>query len=334
VIRFIRLGFVPMVRGNVGLAAAIAAISLATGVADGFTPSPATQVDTTQCGVGYPLAPGHRFTLVFRVQVPYDVERLAAIHSRNPQRLPVEERDVFMVRARGEHADEAPLMVSRLKDPTLLSGQEFRCNRISALTGDRADQAIPQEYAGNLADDARVWSVGPDWERFVYQLGYPDTPGDDAIDPEPEWSSDFDTNVERLGVLAQDIHNHGKLIGPAIAGPLGRWDYGQLALQAGLDHQLVQTQQACVTGTDAFTARARRLIQQYRDARLRISNLAMEVSFSEDPAATSIPGDVTPQQAADCVSAAYAAGARGFLLWAQPAILPKFFAALPDSIRG
>jgi hypothetical protein len=226
-------------------------------------------------------------------------------------------------------------MLDHLTDPAMLSGELFHCNRVISLTGARTAPGISTEYFKRLAGDPRVWGVAPDWERPMYRLAYPDSPGPDAVDPEPEWTHDFATTAGRLAQRASRIRASGRRAGAVVTGAHARnaWDFGGLAKRTGLNYEVVQIQGDCVAGPNAFGAHARQLVHEYRAAGLPASNLAVEVSFSANPAATGWPADVTPQRAARCTRAAYAAGARSVLLWAQPDLLDEYFAALPDWIR-
>jgi hypothetical protein len=267
-------------------------------------------------------------TFVYRVQQPFDIELFARIRAHRRRDLPAADRDVFLVRARGEKADRAGEMISRLKDESLLSGELFHCNRIATLTGVRTDGEIPDEDVYNVAEDPRLWGIFPDWERPLWQYSYPVA---------PSWSDDFDTNVRRIRVRAQGIGSRDRQPGVVITGWRYRgpnaWHYGRLAKRAGLRGQIIQTQSECQMSPDQFALRASRLLDQYRRAGVGRSKLAMQVSFAKDPESTSLPHDVTPQRAASCTEAAYAAGVRSFLLWAYPPYLEEYFAALPDYIR-
>jgi hypothetical protein len=321
-------------------AAAVAALALTAASAQGdiWQPEPARGVGP-QGPCPQPaarLAPNRDFTFVYRLQRAWDVELMANEAADHPAQLPIADRDLFMVRARGDSADWSTEMLDHLGDPAMLSGELFRCNRVVSLTGARAAPGIAGERFDRLAGDPRVWGVAPDWERPMFRLAYPDTPGQDAADPEPEWTHDFGANVGRLGQRAGGIHGTGKRAGAVVTGAHARnaWDFGRLAKLSGLDYQVVQIQGDCLRSPQAFGDRAHRLLHEYRAAGLRTSSLAIEVSFSSNPGATAWPADVTPQRAARCTRAAYAAGARGVLLWAQPDVLDEYFAALPDSIRA
>jgi hypothetical protein len=277
---------------------------------------------------GAKLGGANRATFVYRAQQPYDVELFARIKAHRPSDLPSRDRDLFMVRARGDEADRAGPVTNHLRDTSWLSGQLFQCNRIIALTGVRTDGTIPNEDVYNQAGNSRVWGIFPDWERPLWHLSYPDG---------PEWSDDFGTNVRRISSRAEGIRAREKRSGVVITGWRYRgpnaWQYGRLAKRAGLDGQVIQTQGECQMSPDRFRHRAARLLEQYRNAGVGKAKLAMQVSFAEDPASTPLPHDVSPARAARCTRAAYAAGVRTFLLWAYPRSVDGYFAALPDYIR-
>ncbi len=323
-----------------GAAILAAGVTLAAPGAAGaaiWQPQPARGVGPLgSCPAAPPrLAPNRNFTLIYRVQRSWDVELLANERADQPQSVPIADRDLFMVRARGDSAASGAEMLDHLTDPALLSGELFRCNRIVSLTGARTDPGIANEQFARLADDSRVWGVAPDWERPMFRLAYPDSAGSDSADPEPEWTHDFATNVARLGERSAGIRQAGRRSGAVVTGAHARnaWDFGRLARGAGLGFETVQIQGDCLSGAAAFGSRTRHLVHEFRAAGLAASNLAVEVSFSSDPGATAWPADVTPQRAARCTRAAYDAGARAVLLWSQPDLLPSYFATLPDRIR-
>jgi hypothetical protein len=280
-------------------------------------------------------APGARLglarraaTFVFRVQQPFDVELLGRIRAHRRRDLPTKNRDVFLVRARGKGAGEASEMISRLRNTSLLSGEQFVCNRIATLTGVRTDGAIPREDLYNQAGSPRVWGVFPDWERRLWHLSYPST---------PQWSSRFFVNLRRIRSRAEGIRSRGKHAGVVITGWRYQgphpWKYGRLAKRARLAGGIIQTQGECQMSPSRFAHRARRLLTQYRNAGVSRAKLAMQVSFAARPGSTPLPHDVTPNRAARCTRAAWAAGVRTFLLWAYPRSLGAYFASLPDWIR-
>jgi hypothetical protein len=274
------------------------------------------------------LGVAKRATFVYRVQQPYDVELYGRIRAHNRRQLPIKDRDVFMVRARGKGAGEAREMISRLRNTSLLSGELYHCNRIVTLTGVRTDGAIPREDLYNQAGNSRVWGVMPDWERRLWHLSYPTS---------PQWSDRFVTNLRRIKWRSQGVRARGKHTGVVITGWRYRgpraWKYGRLANRAHLDGEIVQTQGECQGSVSRFRHRAHVLLGQFRRAGVGRSRLSMQVSFAKNAGGTSLPHDVSPQRAAACTRAAYAAGVRTFLLWAYPPYLPAYFAALPDYIR-
>jgi hypothetical protein len=274
------------------------------------------------------LNPGGALTFLYRLQIPFDAERFGMLRANNPGAYPVRSNDVFLVRARTHLYGLAPTIFKGLTDAARLSGEQFRCNRITAWTGSRATRGLAREYAYNSAGDPRVWGVSPDWERPFFRLAYPDG--------SPRWRHHFGTNVRRLRELARGIHRRGRSAGAVVTGAhagIKPWDWGLLAKKARLDWQIVQIQPSCVNAVRLFKNRARNLVGEYRRAGIPLTRLGVEVSFSENPGATRWKGDVSAGRAASCVRAAYRVGVRGFLLWAQPTSLDEFFVALPDSLR-
>ncbi len=271
---------------------------------------------------------GH-FTAIYRVQRPYDVEQMGVKAAGTPARFPVKDRDLVLVRARGDQANWADDMVSRLKDLSLLSGEMFDCNRVISMTGVRPDEAVPQENAYRLAGDSRVWAVVPDWERLMWGYAY----GRSA----PYWSGDYNTNVRRIRTRVNAIDSYGKRSGVVVTGWRHRgpnaWNYGGLHKRSGIDMQIIQLQEECQFSPSRVADRVRRIKHQYRVAGVPVSKLAIEVSFSKNPGSTPLPHDVVPGRAASCVRAGYANGIKTWLLWAGPSDLDEFYGALPDYIR-
>ncbi len=303
------------------------------GASKSFVPLPARGVgESGPCPHGPSrLVPSQASTFVYRIQHPWDLERLARLRAKRPLDFPLQRRDVFLVRARAVRLSEARRMVAALRDRSLASGELFRCNRILAMTGVHQGAGAPRENALNLIHNPAVWSVSPDWEQLMFDHAYPSASGGSGG---PAWSSDFATNVARLRPVVRRIRQAGKLPGAIVTGWQSHWDHGALARDAGLHHQVVQTQQDCVAGAGAFGGRARDLLRQYRGAGQPAANLAMQVSFNSHPGKTGWEYDVTPRQAASCTTAAYDAGVRGFLLWGPPDALDDYFRVLPHRVRG
>lgn len=283
------------------------------------------------------LAPGRQLTFVYRVQRPFDVELLGEMRAARPGKLPIRTRDVFMVSAHHTSAAWASEMVARLRNRRILSGELFRCNRISTLNGVGTDGRVAREDDYRLGGNSRVWSLAPNWERPVFNRAYPDSAGSDNVDSEPEWSPHYERNVDRIKPRVQHIHGLGKKAGAVITGWRNRgaaWRYARLAKRTGLAFQIVELQEECLKGPDNFARRARTLMGMYRNAGVPTSTLGAEISFSTHPGTTSLHNDVTPERAARCTAAAYRARMRGFFLFAHPRGLRAYFAALPARIRS
>lgn len=278
---------------------------------------------------GSALNPGGRFTAIYRVQRPYDVELLGRKAADTPAQFPLKDRDLTMVRARGDQAHWADDMVSRLTDLSLLSGEMFNCNRILSMTGVRPDDAVPQENAYRLAGNSRVWAVVPDWEKLMWDFAY----GRSA----PYWSGDYTTNVNRVRHRVSTIDQYGKHSGVVMTGWRHRgpnaWNYGGFHKRTGIDLNIVQLQEECQISNSRLLQRISRLKRQYRMAGVPLSRLSVEVSFSNSPRSTPLPHDVVPSRAANCVRVGYAAGIKTWLLWNHPSDLDEFYGALPDYIR-
>jgi hypothetical protein len=275
------------------------------------------------------LSPGGKFSAIYRVQRPYDVEQLGVKAADTPAQFPLKDRDLVMVRARGNNAQWADDMVSRLSDLSLLSGEMFDCNRIISMTGVRADGSVPKEYAYKLANDQRVWGVVPDWERLTWHFAYGSST--------PYWSGDYNKNISRISQRVDAIDSYRKKSGVVVTGWRHRgpnaWNYGGLQKRSGIDLQIIQLQEECQYSPSRVADRITRIKHQYRMAGVPLSKLAIEVSFAKNPGSTALPHDVVPSRAASCVRAGYAKGIHAWLLWAGPSDLDEFYAALPDYIR-
>jgi hypothetical protein len=267
---------------------------------------------------------------MYRVQRPFDAELLGEMRANSPNRLPIRSQDMFAIQSRGSAGAYASEMAWRLSNPSILSGELFRCNRNTALTGVGASSnAVARESAFKLLDDSRVQSTLLDWEQPMWRYAYGSSPA---------WSKLMGTNAKRIKSRTSTIHSNGKLAGAVITAWRNRgpraWDYGVLARRAGLDYSILQTQEDCKIGLDRFATRAHRLLHMYRAAGVPTSSLGMEIAFSENPGSTAPKNDVTPQRAAACTRVAYNEGVKGFFLWAHPRGLTGYFAALPPSIRS
>ncbi len=278
---------------------------------------------------------GSGTTFVYRIQHPWDVERLARQRAMWPDKLPLAMRDLFLVRARSYGAQRVDRMLDGLRDPAVLSGELFGCNRLIVMTGVHTGSGNPDEWMYSHATDPRVWSVAPDWERNIFHDSWPDTPGPDSKDPEPEWTGNPTTNAVRIRHAAAVIRRRGKPPGVVLTAWRGSWNYADVARRSRTEYQLLQTQSVCRKwGPSHFGRRARDLLRQYHKGGMPTATVALQISFSRHPNATPFLNDTVPGRAAACTTAAYGAGVRSFLLWGSPDDLDEYFAALPDRVRG
>jgi hypothetical protein len=249
----------------------------------------------------------------------------------------------------------------------------FPCNRIVALNGLSLDPTQPG-YAFTLLGDPNTFSLMTDFEQMDWngtaftQPGRPPWSSDfaTALPRIKAWDFTMSSTAaanplgvgQRTGLVPQDN---------------GSWNFGQIAqdlnkknarLGVKLGPMAVQTQDTCADlGSAGFGARAKALRLQYtfkfvtkkvkkrvhgkikkvtrtirmplkKQAKPRLDNLAMEISFNSSPQASASQAilSTSAAQAAACVPAAMNQGINAFfffanedamrLLFAQPTIAP------------
>jgi hypothetical protein len=277
---------------------------------------------------------GSRFTMLIRINKPENVVAYA-----NPDEATgglarrIRPRDIFVVNTRfaGSSPSEAEQIVAEI-------GRSFPCNRIVALNGLGSDPARPG-YALSLADSAGVWGLMLDWERRDWRAAR-------ATNPKmSRWKRRFGHNLKRLGAWMGDVATavaaspgpSPKRVGviPAFE---REWDYGKIARAIDARHrrlgqqrggiQAVMTQVACQRGgARGMGRRAHRVLRDYRRAKRKRRNLALQISFSDTPIrGAKLPvRSVSPGAAAKCTRAALRRGGGPILFWASPESMRALF---------
>ena len=240
----------------------------------------------------------------------------------------------------------------------------FPCNRIIALNGMSLDPT-QAGYAFTGIDDPNVFALITDFEQDDWNSGARHGPGAPAVDEQVRDGLPEDQGMEPgPGLDRGGESGRSRASGRAwLPRTSPTWNYGQIAqdlnkknLRLGsrkLGPQSVQTQDACAEGGAAgFGARAKQLRLQYnfkfitkkikvpgkkkkrkktirlplkKKAKPLLSNLAMEISFTDSPQASARQAilSTSPAQAAACVRPALKQGVGAF-----------FFFAAEDAMRA
>jgi hypothetical protein len=275
--------------------------------------------------------PGARFTMLLRINKPENVADFASLQAAHGQ---IRARDIFIVntRFRGSTIGKRAEILAGLRS-------RFPCNRVIALNGLGADPRRPG-YALALADSAQPWAVMLDWERRDWGQARATNPW------LSRWKRNFGRSLKRLGSMVGRV---ARGIAPAQSGirKIGAvptffrdWNYGKVARaldrrnrRLGLQRggiQAVATQGACTkhrAGTKGIRKTTRRLLRQYRTAKRKPRNLAIQISFSDEARAKrKLPiRSVNEWRAARCLRAGFSAGAGAVLFWASPESMQALF---------
>jgi hypothetical protein len=250
----------------------------------------------------------------------------------------------------------------------------FPCNRIVALNGMSFDPASPG-YAFAMIGDPNAFAVLTDFEQGDWNAGRATDPGrppwnekfKKALKRIKRWDAGLAATAagnpigagKRTGLVPQDVAD---------------WNYGQIAQDLNkknsrlgsrkLGPLTVQTQDSCAEGGAAgFGARAKNLRLQYtfkfitkkikvkgrkkkrtvtirqklkKRGRPNMSNLAMEISFTDSPDARASQAilSTSAAQAASCVQPALKQGAGAFFFFAaEDGMRELFQQPLINSLR-
>jgi hypothetical protein len=297
-----------------------------------------------------------RFTMMIRINTQGNVDTYTKPEGGMGNRLLPQ--DIFVLNTRFTGSGSFPAMTPPVA-ATLAANLRavFPCNRIITLNG-LSFNATSAGYAFTGIDDPNVYALISDYERDDWNDGRSTAPGrppwtDNYAKAFPllrGWNFGFASTVaanpvgapKRTGLAPQDV-----------AG----WNYGQIAqnidkqnARLGARHlgpQSVQTQDACADGAAAgFGARAKNLRLQYnfkfitrkvrvkgknkkvrktirlplhKKAKPNMSNLAMEISFTDSPEASASQAilSTSAAQAAACVGPALKQGGGAFFFFAS-----------------
>jgi hypothetical protein len=289
-----------------------------------------------------------RYTMLLRINKDKNIDAYA-----NPDpttgglRKRIRDRDIFVVNTRDEKStpEDWVALTERLR-------HEFPCNRIITLNGLAFDPTRPG-YMFALTNNPGIWGLSLDWESGDWNQGHKQNP---AV---PPWSDAFGTTRGRiakrlsaLGAASDDeLGPPGRRTGVVPA--FYSWDYGLIAKTADRRNamrkknrpgfQFVQTQGYCSpSGPSGFYSIADHLVLQYRpkprikkirnkkgkvikrikiriEPRASVSNLAMEISFSNtpDPSDPRPVASLAPGAASKCTRAGLKRGVSAFLYWAH-----------------
>ncbi len=302
-----------------------------------------------------------RFTMMIRINTQGNVDTYTKPDGGMGGR--VRPQDIFVLNTRFGGSGSFPAMTPSVAS-TLSAGLRaaFPCNRIIALNGLSLDPALAG-YAFTGIDDPNVYALLSDYEHDDWNSSRSTVPGrppwrDNYAKAFPllkGWNAGF------AATLAANPAGAGKLTGLAPQDQSG-WNYGQIAQNIDkrnarlggrhLGPQSVQTQDACADGAGpGFGARAKSLRLQYhfkfitkkvrlkgkkkrrrktirrplhKKAKPNMSNLGMEISFTDSPEASASQAilSTSAAQAAACVGPGLKQGGGAF-----------FFFASDDSMR-
>jgi hypothetical protein len=278
----------------------------------------------------------------------------------------VRPQDIFVLNTRFTGSGQFPAMTPSVAAGLASSLRAtFPCNRIIALGGLSFDPT-QAGYAFTGIDDPNVFALMTDFEQDDWNSGRLTDPARPpwankfatAFPRVKGW------DLSLASTAAANPVGAGKRTGLAPQ-DLADWNYGQIAqdlnkknLRLGsrkLGPQSVQTQDACADGGAAgFGARAKQLRLQYnfkfitkkikvpgkkkkrkktirlplkKKAKPVLSNLAMEISFTDSPQASARQAilSTSPAQAAACVPPALKQGVGAFFLFAAEDAMRLFF---------
>jgi hypothetical protein len=302
-----------------------------------------------------------RFTMMIRINTQGNVDTYTKPDGGMGNRI--RPQDIFVLNTRFEGSDSFPAMTPGVGAHLAKDlHKTFPCNRIIALNGMSYDP-ISAGYAFSLIDDPNVFALMTDFEQEDWNSGQVTDPTRPpwtdkfkvAFPRLRAWNLGVASTVaanpagaaKRTGLSPQDN---------------GTWNFGQVAQNLNKQNArlgdpklgpiALQTQDSCADGGAAgFGARAKQLRLQYtfkfitkkvkvegqkkkrkvtmriplkKDGKPLLSNLGLEISFTDTPDATESQAilSTSAAQAASCVGPALKQGVGAF-----------FFFASDDSMR-
>jgi len=302
-----------------------------------------------------------RFTMLIRINTQGNVDTYTKPAGGMGGR--VRPQDIFVLNTRfGGSGQFDPMTPTEAANLSSQLHNVFPCNRIISLNGLGYDPAQPG-FALTSLDDPNVFAVLTDFEQSDWNGARATDPTRPPWTNKFDQAFPRIKGLD-FGLAAAAAGNPvgaGKRTGLAPQ-DLGSWNYGQIAQDLNkknarlgfrkLGPQSVQTQDACADGgTSGFGARAKNLRLQYtfkfitkkikvpgekkkrkktirlplkKKAKPILSNLAMEISFTDTP-------DVTASQAILSTSAAQAASCVGPAM--KQGVGAFFFFASDDAMR-
>ena len=297
-----------------------------------------------------------RFTMMIRINTQGNVDTYTKPEGGMSNRI--RPQDIFILNTRFAGSGSFPAMTPPVAASLAANLRAaFPCNRIIALDG-LSFNSTSAGYAFTGVDDPNVYALMSDYEQDDWNDGRSTAPGrppwtDNFAKAFPQlrgWNAGFTTT------LAANPVGAGKKTGLAPQ-DVGGWNYGQVAQnldkhnsRLGARHlgpQSIQTQDACANGGGpGFGARAKALRLQYnfkfvtrkvrvkgkskrvrktfrlplhKKAKPNMSNLGMEISFTDSPEASASQAilSTSAAQAAACVGPALKQGGGAFFFFAS-----------------
>ena len=314
-----------------------------------------------------------RFTMMIRINTQGNVDTYTKPEGGMSNRI--QAQDIFVLNTRFTGSGTFPAMTPPVAASLAANLRAtFPCNRIIALNGLSFD-STSAGYAYTGIDDPNVYALMSDYERDDWNDGRSTAPNrppwtDNFAKAFPQlrgWSAGF------TSTLAANPVGTGKKTGLAPQ-DVGGWNYGQVAQnldkqnsRLGARHlgpQSVQTQDACADGgSSGFGDRAKALRLQYnfkfitrkvrvkgknkrvrktfreplhKKAKPNMSNLGMEISFTDSPEASASQAilSTSAAQAAACVGPALKQGGGAFFFFASDDSMKLLFQQpLIDTLR-
>jgi len=307
---------------------------------------------------------GERFTMLIRINTEGNVNTWTKPDGGMGGR--VRPQDIFVLNTRFQGTGQFPSMTPPVAAELAAQLHEtFPCNRIIALNGMSYDPSTAG-YAFSLIDNPFVFALLTDFEQSDWDSGRLTDPArplwTDSFPAAFPRIKAWDFGV--ASTVAANPAGAGKRTGLAPQ-DLASWNYGQVAQDLNKKNSRlgarklgplnVQTQDACASGGAAgFGARAKQLRLQYtfkfitkkvkekgkkkkvketirlplkKEAKPIMSNLAMEISFTDSPNAVTSQAILSTSAAlaASCVPPALKQGLGAFFFFAAEDAMRQLF---------